>query len=382
MSKYIKPIFFTSCAAIVAVFCAAVIVRAYFPSAAIETNDAYVTADYVVVAPRISGVISEVLVDDNTEVKAGQVLARIDFRDQQVAQASAEAAVAQANANVANLRAQLDRIPALIEQAKAMVKADDANIVFATADLDRIRNLSRTGSNTIRQLQQGQSTLDNLIATRVGHQAAVQVEEKQMSMLRAEIDGAIASQKSADASAEQAKLNLSYTNITAPEDGVVGSRSARVGAYVGPGTALMAVVPLKKAYIVASYREVELENVRPGQAVDVHVDSMPGHVFTGVVESLAPATGATFSAIAPGNATGNFTKVVQRLPVKIRLNTRQPGLDGLRAGMSVTTVIATDQSSTATADNAGRARQGLKDSCPTVEPMLAELAGQHCRDHL
>nr|KZB02033.1 hypothetical protein A4A59_12455 [Rhizobium leguminosarum] len=330
--------------------------RAYFPSAYIETNDAYVTADYVVVAPRISGVISEVLVDDNTEVKAGQVLARIDDRDQQVALASAQAAVAQATANVANLRAQLDRLPALIEQAKALVKADDASIVFAMADLDRVRNLSRTGSNTIRQLQQGQSTLDNLVATRAGHQAAVQAEEKQVPMMRAEIEGALASQKSAQASAEQAQLNLSYTNITAPENGVVGSRSVRVGVYVGPGTALMAVVPLKKAYIVASYREVELGNVRPGQPVNVHVDSIPGRVFKGVVESLAPATGATFSAIAPENATGNFTKVVQRLPVKIILNTGQPGLDGLRAGMSVITVISTDQRRTATADNIGSGR--------------------------
>jgi membrane fusion protein (multidrug efflux system) len=165
-------------------------------------------------------------------------------------------------------------------------------------------------------------------------QAALASAVKQVGVLQAAVRSAEADVAAAKASVDQARLNLSYTRITAPVDGMVGQRSVRTGAYVSAGTRLLAVVPLQQTYITANYLETQLSDVRPGQRVRIRVDALPGETFTGHVDSIAPATGATFSAISPDNATGNYTKVVQRLPVKIVLDGDQQHLAQLRVGMS------------------------------------------------
>ncbi len=163
-----------------------------------------------------------------------------------------------------------------------------------------------------------------------------------MDVLQGQLLRARAEQQRASVAVKQAELNLSYTEIRAPFDGVVGSRTIRVGQYTNPGTALLALVPLSEIYVVSNYREVQLENIRDHAKVSIHVDSYPNLTFTGYVESVAPATGVSFAPVAPDNATGNFTKVVQRIPVKIRFDQQNAHLDLLRIGMSVVTTVETD----------------------------------------
>ena len=318
-----------------------VVIRIWSPGGNVWTDDAYVTADYTTIAPKVSGLISQLLVDDNQPVKTGQVLARIDDRDYTVAVKSAQANVASAQATVANLDAEIARQPMLVAQAEAAVQANDASLAFAQANAKRYRNLSQGGAGTLEEQQQTSSEVGTLTATRAGHLAAVEAAQKDLDILttqRAQAAGALAQ---AQANLEQALLNLSYTQIVAPEDGVVGARAVRVGAYVGPGTALLALVPLRQAYIDADYREVDLTHVRPGQPVSITVDTFPGTTLHGTVDSIAPSTGLTFAPIAPDNAPGNFTKVVQRLTVKIVLDPNQSLAGLLRAGMSVETTIHT-----------------------------------------
>jgi membrane fusion protein, multidrug efflux system len=322
-------------------FLAVLLFRIWNPGSDVWTNDAYVTADYTTIAPQVSGLISQVLVNDNEHVSAGQVLATIDDRNYVVAVKSAQANVSAAEAAIAHLDAEITRQPMLVAQAEAAVQADDASLAFAQANARRYRNLSQNGAAPIEQEQQSNSTLGALTAARAGHMAAVEAAQQDLEILKAQRSQAIASLEQARAGLEQAQLNLSYTRVVAPEEGVVGARAVRVGAYVGPGTALLALVPLQKVYINADYLEVDLAHVRPGQAVSIRVDTFPGITLYGTVNSIAPATGLTFAPIAPDNATGNFTKVVQRLAVKILLNPGQKLVGRLRVGMTVETTIHT-----------------------------------------
>jgi membrane fusion protein (multidrug efflux system) len=299
------------------------------------TNDAYVTADYTVVAPRVSGQIADVLVDDNQVVKAGQLLARIDDRDYRAALASAEGDVKVAKAAVDDFDAQIARHPALVAQAQATLRSDQAAIAFARANATRYRDLSAGGAGTMEEQQHATTTLDEQQAGQDRDRAALVATQQQLEILQAGRDRAIGALARAQAALDQAKLNLSYTEIRAPIDGMVGERSERVGAFVSAGTPLLAVVPLSQAYVVANFQENQLARMRAHQPVRITVDSFPGIVFKGHVDSLAPATGVAFAPIAPDNATGNFTKVVQRLPVKITLDAGQPEAARLRVGLSV-----------------------------------------------
>ena len=300
-----------------------------------ETNDAYVTADFSIVAPKVPGLIDRVEVDDNERVRAGQELAHIDDRDYQAAVSVAEAALAAANADAENTRAELARQQPIIKQANAVVQADDAVLTFTQANAARYRNLSDGGAGTVEQQQQSASQLAQAIAAKDRDSAAAAAAMRQMAVLQAQSDQADANVKRTHAALEQARLNLSYTHILAPVGGVVGARGVRVGNYVSPGTALLAVVPLDSAYVLANFQETQLTNMRSGQQVRITVDSFPGKVLSGTVDSLAPASGVAFSPVAPDNATGNFTKVVQRIPLKILLDRGQPLLQRLRVGMSV-----------------------------------------------
>ena len=306
-----------------------------------STDDAFITADSVLVAPKVAGMVSEVLVSDNQPVKAGQLLARIDDRDFVAAQASAQAAVKAAAAEVANLTAEIDRQAAIIDQAAATVRATDASLTFAQANAKRYRNLSKAGAGTVEEQQKAEAELLQWQAARDRDSAARVAAQKHLAVLKAQRDVAIATQAKAEAAREQADLNVSYTHIVAPRDGVIAQRSVRVGAYVAPGKPLLAVVPVSEAYVVANFRETQLGRMQANQPVDVRVDVFPDQVLHGHIESLAPATGLAFSAIAPNNATGNFTKVAQRVPVKIVFEPDQPAVANLRVGLSVVATVDT-----------------------------------------
>jgi membrane fusion protein (multidrug efflux system) len=314
-----------------------------------RTDDAYVTADFPVVAPKVSGLIDRVEVDDNDHVHAGQELAHIDDRDYRTALSDAEAALARAQADVEILSAQLSQQQAVIDQADATIRADEATLTFAKANATRYRSLSQGGAATVEQQQQSASQLQQAIATKDRDSAASTAAERQVAILTAERDRAAADVKRAQATLAQAQLNLSYTHVLAPVDGVVGQRSVRVGNYVSPGTALLAVVPLDSAYVLANFQETQLTDVKRGQRARITVDAFPGQVLSGTVDSLAPASGITFSPIQPDNATGNFTKVVQRLAVKIRFDRGQSLLEHLRVGMSVEAAVDMETSTVAQA---------------------------------
>lgn len=314
------------------------------------TNDAFIAADYSVVAPKVSGFIREVLVDDNQSVEAGQLLAVIDDRDLQTALESAEAGVATAEASLEQARAVLQRQTSVIAQAQAALTASNAAVKFAGQERARYEHLAGAGAGTLQNAQQARNRIDTVTAQHASAVASLAAERKQVDILVAQQHSAEAGLERARAARDQARLQLSYTRITAPLDGMVGERAVRVGNYVNPGSKLLSVVPLERAYVLGNFQETQLTHVSVGQRVQVRVDTFPGEVLNAHVESIAPATGVTFAAIRPDNATGNFTKVVQRIPVRIVLDADQPLSGRLRVGMSVEASIDTASGATSTAD--------------------------------
>jgi membrane fusion protein (multidrug efflux system) len=305
-----------------------------------STDDAYVKADYTSVAPKVAGYIAAVTVKDNDVVKAGQGLASIDDRDFRNALSQAKADVNAADAAIANLDAQIELQNSVVGQAKAAIDASQASLDFARSDDARSQSLIATGAISRSRAEQSQSLSRQAVAALERDQAALVAAEKRIPVLQTQRDQAIARRDRAVAAAQQAELNLSYTRIVAPVDGVVGARTIRVGQYVTSGTQLMAVVPLHSVYVVANYKETQLTHVRPGQSVEIKVDSYPDVQVRGHVDSVSPASGLEFSLLPPDNATGNFTKIVQRIPVKIVIDGDK--LDGLlRSGMSVEPEIDT-----------------------------------------
>jgi membrane fusion protein (multidrug efflux system) len=306
----------------------------------VSTDDAYVQADYTTVAPKVSGYIAEVLVGDNDAVKAGQVLARIDDRDFRAALDQARADVAAAEAAVRNYDAQISLQQAEIGEAAAAVAATRAALGFAQDDAARYQALVGTGAGTLQRAQQTQAAREQTAAQLQRDAAALIAAQRKIAVLQTAQAEAAAQVELRRAAQHQAELNLGYTTITAPVDGTVGARTLRVGQYVAAGTGLMAVVPLHAAYVVGNFKETQLAHVQAGQAVRISVDGLPGLRVTGHVDSLSPASGLEFALLPPDNATGNFTKIVQRIPVKIVLD--DPATASLlRAGMSAEPVIDT-----------------------------------------
>ena len=312
----------------------------------ISTDDAYVQADSTTIAPKVSGYIATVLVRDNERVKAGQVLARIDDRDFRTALDQAKADVDAARATVAGKQAQLDAQQSVIDTARATVEVDQANATFADQDHQRYADLARTGYGSMQNAQAATAKIAVARAAVDRDTASLAAAQKQIELIAAELAQAQAAVAHDEAVQRQAELNLSYTTITAPVDGVVGNRTLRVGQFVQAGTQLMAVVPLADTYIVANFKETQLTDVKPGQKVEVEVDMFPGIEVEGHVDSIAPASGQEFALLPPDNATGNFTKVVQRVPVKIVLDTDDSLAGDLRPGMSVVPTISTKPSRT------------------------------------
>ncbi|MET4070675.1 membrane fusion protein (multidrug efflux system) [Bradyrhizobium sp. S3.2.6] len=339
----------------------------------VSTDDAYVKADNTTIAPKVSGYLDRVLAGDNEHVKAGQVLARIDDRDFRVALDQAKADVAAANATVTSKQAQLEVQDAVIAAAKATIDVDTAAKTFAQQENKRYTDLAATGYGSVQNAQQAQSR-------NAGADAAIQRDTanlasalKQVELLKAEIAQANAAAARAAALQRQAELNLGYTTIVSPIDGVIGNRTLRVGQFVQAGTQLMSIVPAEGAYVVANFKETQLTHVRAGQLVEIEVDTFPGQVVHGHVDSIAPASGQEFALLPPDNATGNFTKIVQRIPVKIALDAEtQPAIE-LRPGMSVIPTIATRSAPAAQAATTLQATSKAKlvsgGSCHVKQPL-------------
>src|SRR2546430_2315118 len=304
------------------------------------TDDAYVKADSTIIAPKVSGYIAQVLVNDNQPVTAGQLLAKIDDRDFRAALSQAEADVAAAEAAVHNLEAQIALQQPIIEQGAADIAAAEANLKFAREEQARYDGLMRTGSGTVQRAQQTDATLRASTAQLQHAKSGLLAAERKVDVLTTQRAQAVAQRDRARAAEQQAALNLSYTAVTAPVDGTVGARSLRVGQFVQAGTQLMAVVPLDAVYVVANFKETQLTFVRSGQPVELTIDSFHGTKLRGHVDSLSPASGLEFALLPPDNATGNFTKIVQRVPVKIVLD--HNNLAGLlRPGMSAEPTVNT-----------------------------------------
>ena len=259
--------------------------------------------------------------------------------------AQARAAVASAQADIANIEAQLEQQHESVAAARSHIASDQAAQSFARQDHERYADLVRSGYGTVQRVQQAETSIRQANAAVQRGQANFAAALKQGDVLRAQRSKAQAVLAQEQALARQAELNLGYTNITAAVDGIAGARSLRVGAYVQAGTQLMQIVPLHDVYVTANYKETQLTDVQPGQRVTVRVDMFPGLEIAGHVDSLSPASGPEFALLPPDNATGNFTKIVQRIPVKIALEPNAAFAGKLRPGMSVLATIDTKPAS-------------------------------------
>ena len=307
----------------------------------VSTDDAYVEAHSVLISPKVSGYLSDAPVDDNRSVKGGEVLARIDPRDYQTALDQARANVSAAQAAIGALEQQIAQQMLVVEQGRHQVASDQAALIFSQQDFHRYTDLAKDGWGTVQRSQQAQADIGEKAAALRHDIAVVSAAERQVGVFQAQVAQAAAALAQQRAMEHQAELNLSYTAITSPIDGTLGARTLRVGQYVQAGTQLMAVVPLRAVYIVANYKETQLTGVRPGQPVTIAIDTYPGAKITGHIDSVAPASGQEFALLPPDNATGNFTKIVQRIPVKIVVDANDPRANLLRPGMSVEPVIDT-----------------------------------------
>jgi len=306
-----------------------------------DTDDAYVGADVTVISAKVPGYISEVAVQDNQFVKAGDLLARIDVRDYRAALAKADGAVAAQQATLVNLDATEQLQQAVINQAKAQIDASDAETQRAGDDHARYQNLVRSQAVSVESAQRVDATWKTARADHARAEAGLLAARRQLDVIDSQRGQARAALQQAQAEREQAQLNIGYTELRAPVDGYVGNRRARVGTYAAAGSQLISVVPAKGLWVDANFKEDQLARMQVGQAVSVRADILPGREFHGHIESLAPATGAQFSVLPPENATGNFTKIVQRVPVRVRLDGVDAQLGALRPGLSVVTQVNT-----------------------------------------
>jgi membrane fusion protein (multidrug efflux system) len=307
----------------------------------IETDDAYTQADNTIVAAQVSGYIETLLVTDNQQVHRGQVLAKIDSRLYQAAVDQAQSDFVSASVNVANAAAQIELQKAVIVQADAQIKSDAAALAFAQEEYDRYAKLAKTLAGTVQDKQRTAAQLRQAQANLEKSKATAETERRRLTVLESDRHQAEAAVGGAQASLEQAKVNLSYTEIVAPIDGVVGDRKAEAGQYVQPGTRLLTLVPTQSIYVIANYKETQLDRMHTGQIVEMTIDAYPGVTVHGHVDSLAPGSGSQFALLPPENATGNFTKIVQRVPIKILIDPGDPLRGRLRPGLSVVPTVDT-----------------------------------------
>ena len=304
------------------------------------TDDAFIATRQFAVAPKVSGFITAVPITDNEHVSAGQVLARIDDRDYRVALAQAQAQLEAAEASVQNIDAQIAVQQAQVDAGEAQVEQVKATLVYAVQQAQRYQDLAATGSGTIQNAQQSNSTLHQQEAALKTAQASLVATQRQVSTLKAQRLNAEATLSQARAQKQQAELNLSYTTVVAAQPGRAVSLTAATGQYAAVGANLTMFVP-DEIWVDANFKETQLDKVRPGQPVTIHIDAYPGHAIRGHVESVQPGSGTAFSLLPAENATGNYVKIVQRVPVKIKLD-NLPSDVALGPGMSVVPTVRVD----------------------------------------
>ena len=321
----------------------------------VSTDDAYVGANTVIVSPKIMGYITEVLIKNNQEVRVGDVLARIDAGDYQLAVDAANAKVATQDATITRIGRQIEAQMATIGQANAQVAAASAQEASARADVerasleyDRSQKLALTNFGSQQRLEQSAAdkartaaALAGAQATNASADAAVVGAKANLDVLKAQRTEAERTRAELANVVDRAKRDLSFTEIRAAFDGVIGNKAVEIGQFVQPGTRLLALVPLEKVWVDANFKETQLPDIKPGQKVDVVVDAFDGKPVEGVVRSVAPASGAQFSLLPPDNATGNFTKIVQRVAVRIGFDEETIKANTLRPGLSVVATIHT-----------------------------------------
>ena len=304
------------------------------PPSSVSTDDAYVKADSTIVAPKIQGLVAQILVRDNQHVTAGQPLIRIDSEDYQQAVMAAQADLESADATLSQQDAQQGLAAANVRAAEATIRSSDAEKARAAADDRRYAQLVADGYVSSSQAEQIRATAVEDSANSEKSRASLLASQQQETVVvrtRAQLQAAVSKAKAA---LMLAQLNLSHTIIRSPVAGVVGDRQAQIGEYVQPGTQLVTVVPMDTVYVAANFKETQTARMLVGQKARVRFDALPGRDFTGEVESFAPGSGSEFSLLPFEPATGNFTRIVQRLPVRIRLDRNQPGLERLRPGLS------------------------------------------------
>ncbi|MGU3385540.1 HlyD family secretion protein [Methylobacterium sp. D53M] len=306
------------------------------------TDDAYLQSDKVTVAPRIAGTVAAVLVGDNQPVKAGDVIARLDDRSYRVQLRQAEAEVEKDRAQILGVASAIVQQRAQVASSRADLANAEAALTFAQQEYTRYQNLLQTGSGTVQRQQQAESDLRQRHAARDKAAASLDAAQKQIDSLQALEASTRASLEGAQAKVEGVRLDLSYTTIVAPIDGVAGDRALRIGQVVSAGTGLLTVVPMgRDIYLVANFKETQTGRMVEGQRVTFTVDAFGDHAFRGRIESFSPGTGSQFALLPPENATGNFTKVVQRVPVRVALDPSDPLIARLRPGLSVEATVHT-----------------------------------------
>jgi membrane fusion protein, multidrug efflux system len=305
-----------------------------------STDDAFIAARQTPLAPKVSGYITAVPVTDNQHVAAGDVVALIDDRDYRIALEQADAQVAAAQASIENIDAQLDVQQAQINANQAQVDQAQAALVFAQQQAARYQELAQKGSGTVQNAQQYTSQLRQQQAALASAQATLKLAERQIEALKAQRNSAVASLAQAQAQHDQAQLNLSYTTVTAAQPGRVVNLGAAVGQFAQPGTNLTMFVP-DQIWVTANFKEIQLDRMRPGEPVTLQIDAYPERAIRGHVDSVQPGSGTAFSLLPAQNATGNYVKIVQRVPVKIVMD--NPPTDvALGPGMSVVPTVRID----------------------------------------
>jgi len=305
------------------------------------TDDAYLRADNVIVAPKISGYVATVFVADNQAVEPGTPLVQLDDRQYHAALEQASATVAARKADVARGEAELLQRHADAVRAGATLQGARAQEALAAEQVERYAPLVSSGAETEERLAELRTKRKQAAAESGADAAALQAAQRQIGAVEAQIAQAKAQLEVAEANARQAQLDMQDTVIRATTAGRVGDRSVRVGQYVQPGTRMLTVVPVQDLYLEANFKETQIGMMRPGQPAAVEIDTLPGAELHGTVESLAPGTGAQFALLPPQNATGNFTKIVQRVPVRIRIDAGREARKVLVPGLSVTVRVDT-----------------------------------------
>ncbi len=306
-----------------------------------STDDAYVKADGVAVSSKLAGYVRQIGVADNQQVPAGAFLVQIDPTDYSAKLNQADAQVSVARAAEQATSAGIAEAQASLNQARAALAASQRDLAYYSSEVARYAPLAASGAEPRTQLDQLTSARDKAAADVRAKQAMVEAAASKIATTKAQVQQASAQIASAEASRQAARNDVGTTRIIAPIAGKVGSSAVRLGQFVQPGQRLLTIVPTQAIYVEANFKETQIGLMRPGQPVTMHVDALPDVDFHGVVDSITPGTGANFSLIPPQNATGNFTKIVQRVPVRIRINAGEESRKVLVPGLSLTVKVDT-----------------------------------------